>query len=310
MGSRPIDIDDLFQICLVGDPQISPDGEHVAYVVTELDKKENAYKAAIWIVPLAGGEPRRLTSGKHRDGQPRWSPDGTRLAFTSDRKLGDDLKGQIWTIDVRGGEPTRLTSLDEGIEEYCWSPDGQTIAAVSKVRIGKHDPISDVRVIRTIRFRYDGEGYLDDKYRQIFTINATTGETRQLTNGAFEHQHPAWSPTGHEIVFDSNREPNWELSPYRDIYAIRVRGTSIRRVTDGSGDWTSPSWSPDGTTIAFYGTRRVMSDSARHELFTVPAAGGAPDSMTDHIDRNLRDGATADLASFPGRPPLWDTSGN
>ncbi len=309
MAKRPIDASDLFRIRLVSDPQVSPDGSQVAYTVTELDEKENRYRAAIWLVPLAGGEPRRLTSGKHRDGQPRWSPDGATIAFTSDRKQDDDLKGQIWTIAVAGGEPTRLTSLSDGVEEFVWSPDGRSIAAVSKVRAGEHDSDTDVRVIRTPRYRFDGEGFLDDKYRQIFGIDATTGVARQLTDGRFEHQHPAWSPTGHEIAFDSNREPGWEMSPYRDIYAVRVAGKSIRRVTDGSGKWSSPTWSPDGAILACYGTRRVMSDSARTELFTVPAGSGVPASLTDHIDRNLRDGATADLVTFPSRSPLWDANG-
>jgi dipeptidyl aminopeptidase/acylaminoacyl peptidase len=310
MTKRPIDANDIFRIKLVSDPQVSPDGSQVAYTVTDLDEKENRYRAAIWLVPLVGGEPRRLTSGQHRDGQPRWSPDGRTLAFTSDRKDGDLAKGQIWTISVDGGESKRLTSLESGVEEFCWSPDGQRIAAVSKVRVGEHNPDSDVKVIRTIRFRFDGEGFLEDKYRQIFVIDAGSGEARQLTEGAFEHQHPAWSPTGHEIAFDSNREPEWEVSPYRDIYAVRVAGKSIRKVTDSSGEWSTPSWSPDGATLAFYGTRRVMSDSARNELFTVPAGGGSPAAITDHIDRNLRDGATADLVGFPGRAPLWNADGN
>lgn len=309
MSKRTIEAADIFRIRLVSDPQVSPDGSQVAYTVTELDEKDNCYRAAIWLVPLSGGESRRLTSGKHRDGQPRWSPDGTTLAFTSDRKLDDDLKGQIWTVRVAGGEPTRLTSLDEGVEEFCWSPDGRSIAAVSKVRVGEHNPDSDVRVIRTPRYRFDGEGFLDDKYRQIFVIDAASGDARQITSGAFEHQHPAWSPTGHEIAFDSNREPGWEMAPFHDIYAIRVGGTAIRRVTDGSGQWSSPAWSADGSTIAFYGTTRVMSDSPRQELFTVPAGGGSPVSVTGHIDRNLRDGATADIVTFPSRPPLWDVEG-
>ncbi|MEX1157484.1 MAG: S9 family peptidase [Thermomicrobiales bacterium] len=310
MSKRPIEAADLFRMNLVSDPQASPDRKQVAYTVTELDEKDNCYRAAIWLVPLAGGEPRRMTSGKHRDGQPRWSPDGQRLAFTSDRNLDGDLKGQVWTIAVAGGEPTRLTSLAEGVEEFCWSPDGRSIAAVSKTRIGDHNPDSDIRVIRTPRYRFDGEGYLDDKYRQIFVIDATSGAARQITDGAFEHRRPAWSPTGHEIAFDSSREPGWEMLPNHDIYAVRVAGMAIRRVTDGSGGWSTPAWSPDGATLAFYGTRRVSSSSARQELFTVPAGGGSSVSLTEHIDRNLRDGATADLVGFPGRPPLWDADGN
>jgi len=312
MTKRGVEPHDIYRIKLVNDPQVSSDGKRVVFSVTELDEQENCYRAAIWLLDLPNGEPRRLTSGKHRDDQPRWSPDGSTLSFTSDRNPDEVGKGQIWQMPVDGGEPSRLTRLAESVEEYGWSPDGQRIVCVSKVRHGEHDPDSDVRHIRTVRFRYDGEGFLEDKYRQLFVVDVATGNASQITDGPYDHSNPAWSPTGHEIAFVGNRNEGWEFSSVRDIYAIRPAGTvqNIRRVTDGSGKWSQPSWSPDGATIAFLGTQRLDSDSPRAELYVVPAGGGAPESLTTEYDRNVRDGAIADTASFASRAPLWDAEGH
>lgn len=312
MTTRGVEPHDLFRIKLVNDPQVSPDGTRVAFTLTEMVEKDNCYRAAIWLLDLPDGEPRKLTSGKHRDGQPRWSPDGALLAFMSDRDPDEVGEGQLWTMPVDGGEPSQLTKLESSVEEYAWSPDGRQIVAVSKVRHGEHNPDSDVRHITTVRFRYDSEGFLEDKYRQLFVVDADTGKTRQITDGPFEHANPAWSPTSHEIAFASNRDEGWEFSSVRDIYTIRPvsSGQNIRRVTDSSGHWSQPSWSPDGSTIAFLGTQRLESDSARAELFVVPAGGGAPESLTAEYDRNLRDGAIADTASFASRAPLWDAEGS
>jgi Tol biopolymer transport system component len=132
-GRRRIGANDLYRFRQVNDPQVSPDGRRVVYTVTQADEKENRYQAALWIVDLASGENRKVTSGVNRDGQPCWSPDGGVIAFTSDRNSDEKGKGQVWTMPTDGGEPTRLTSLAEAAEELAWSPDGGRVGVTASV---------------------------------------------------------------------------------------------------------------------------------------------------------------------------------
>jgi dipeptidyl aminopeptidase/acylaminoacyl peptidase len=123
--SRPFTVDDLLKVRRVGDPQVSPKGDTVAYTITNIDKAANHGVTQIYLVPIGGGEPRQLTNDEHSSASPRWSPDGGKLAF-----IRED---QIWTIDVPGGALKKLTSLSSGAGDAIWSPDGNRLAFVSDV---------------------------------------------------------------------------------------------------------------------------------------------------------------------------------
>src|SRR5918911_2696719 len=117
--------EDVYELTGVADPRLSPDGREVAYAVWRIDRDENAYAGAIWIVPLDGSAPpRQLTDGRRRDSAPRWSPDGSRIAFLSTR---DGEEAQVYVVSAAGGEPLRLTALDEAAGAPVWSPDGRHI---------------------------------------------------------------------------------------------------------------------------------------------------------------------------------------
>src|SRR5215467_9406801 len=129
-GKRPMTVDDLFRCKRVSDPQISPDGKHVVYVLTTIhDVSSNKVSSNLWIVPTSGGKPKQLTSTPKKDRHPRWSPDGKSILFESNRS--GEL--QLWIINVGGGEATQLTTIATEASNALWSRDGKQIAFVSAV---------------------------------------------------------------------------------------------------------------------------------------------------------------------------------
>jgi dipeptidyl aminopeptidase/acylaminoacyl peptidase len=304
---RAITVEDLCRIKVVGEPAISPDGETVAFAVTEVDLDADGYRAAIWTVPFSGGEPRRLTAGVKRETTPRWSPDGTKITFLANR---DTDAPQLWVIATGGGEARRLTNLPHGVDEPVWAPDSRRIAFVAEVDPPDPNPGSDVKVITEIRYKADGRGFLAGRRSHVFVVDVDRegAEPFQVTDGDFDHSSPAWSPTGRELAFAANRDPDWQLQRGRDVWTV-VPGGRPRRLTDGQGAFDLPAWSPDGTRIAFVGHRKLRQEAANAEIWVVPAAGGVARSLTAGFDRGVGDLTITDHGQYPHRPPVWSADG-
>ena len=302
-GMRP---DDLLKISFVADPRISPDGRRVAFVVTTLSQEKDEYLANIWIADTAGGAARRFTAGPVRDTAPRWSPDGSRLAFISERQPGK--KGQLMVMPADGGEPVTLTRLKSGVAAPEWSPDGTRLVFVSRVG-GWQEPDDEEerkkskppRIITTLKYRFNGEGFVHDRPTHLFTVPAAGGEPTQLTFGDFPDADPAWSPDGRWIAFSSPRHDDRDFDDAADIWVVAAGGGKPWRVTDTRGPAVHPAFSPDGRTLAYLGRRHHNEFGRNFLVFSVAVeGGGTPRGLTEGLDRSC---APLDLA------PLWSSDG-
>lgn len=288
---HPISPEDNWLLRRVADPQVSPDGVRVAYVLTRNDRESNERQSSVWVAPMEGrGPARAFTQGK-KDGSPRWSPDGRYLAFISDR--GE--KGQVFLAPLDGGEARQLTKAPHGVNEIAWSPDGKRMAYVARAGEWKEPKDRDAagkaapRVIRDLRYRLDTIGYFDERRTHVFVADVETGEAKQITDGDWFDTQITWSPDGQSIAFSSDRERDRHQRQFRsDVWVVPASGGRARRLTRGRGAANFPVFSPDGRFVAFVGHENGEAASSKHShLMIVPAAAGeAPRSLSAPLDRN------------------------
>ncbi len=287
---------DLFRVRWITDPQLAPDGAQAAFVVTMLDEEADDYRSAIWTVPLEGAEPRRFTFGPRRDSSPRWSPDGRSLAFISER---DGEKGQLFVIPATGGEAKKLTSEKLGVGSPVWSPDSRHVCVTAKISTQEEPSDSaastpqkeskkapPARVITTLKYRYNGEGFTYDKRRHLLLVTVDTSECRWLADGDFNDDQAAWSPDGRTMVFVSARHEARDYDRVSDLFSVTIDGGTVERLTDGGFNVEAPVGSPDGSTIAFLG-HRGPDDGPRHSRLWLLPLGGEPLCLTTDLDLNL-----------------------
>ncbi len=286
---QPFTPDDIFLLRQVSDPQLSPDGTRVAYVVLWPDREDDENRLAVCVAPVDGGEPaRRFTHGK-RDHSPRWSPDGQYLAFVSDR--GE--KGQIFLAPLNGGEARQLTKARWGISQPAWSPDGTRIAYIS--RTGEYKEPKErkgaeknaPRVVKDLRYKMDGIGFYDSRRMHIFVSDVETGEATQITNGDYFDDQPSWSPDGRTITFISDRERARNKRHWRaDVWSVPAKGGTAKKLTRSNGGAAHPAYSRDGKWIAYVGHENGDEGSAKNtHLMVVPSRGGVPRSISEALDR-------------------------
>jgi dipeptidyl aminopeptidase/acylaminoacyl peptidase len=297
---------DLYRIRWSSDPNLSPDGSKVAFTVTQMDAESDDYRSAIWTVRTeAGSAATRFTWSDARDSTPRWSPDGSRLAFLSTRSGG---KAQLFVIDARGGEARELTSIAEGVSSPVWSPDGSRIALVARVPPERTDNGSappsknpPARVITALKYRANGEGFTYDRRRHIFVVEPEANRVSQITDGDWDDIQPAWSPDSSSVAFVSARHEGRDYDHATDLFVVSASGGNPERLTPEGGHVALPAWSPDGGQIAYLGYRDAEDAPLNSRLWLIGAAGGEPQCLSPGFDRQLEISDTC--------PPVWSTDG-
>lgn len=304
-AKRAITFDDLISMHRLSDPQPSPDGTWVAYVVATPDKEANRLVKNIWLVPTAGGEPRQFTQGGS-DTRPRWSPDGKRLAFLSVR----DETSQVYVMSITGGEGIAVTHLSTGADNELWSPDGRWMAFTSSVyRDCKDDACNrernEAREKSKVKARtYDRllyrhwDAWWDGTRSHLFVIavDAKDALPRDLTPGAdydvpmFFLQGPEeidFSPDSKEICFAANTDRNAATSTNGDLFVVPVSGAGPpERITKNPGNDQAPVYSPNGLWIAYRAQFTAGYESDHWRLMLYDRATGQHINVTESFDRN------------------------
>jgi dipeptidyl aminopeptidase/acylaminoacyl peptidase len=288
-------VDDYVTMPSPSTPRVAPDGKRVAYVLTRADMTRGVYDSDIWLVdtddaphpqPLsprggekvAGGRVRgardiQLTRSPGVDNTPKWSPDGSTIAFLSDR----DGRAAVWTLDLGGGEPRKLNAESTGVRDFEWSPDGTRIAFVMPDPAPPEDK--------------DAPHVAGEPARQshLYLADVATRAVRRLTSGPFTIAHLSWSPDGRRIAVD--KLPGFGLDDYyrADLAIVNVEDGTITPLVTRPGLDATPRWSPDGKSIAFVSQGGVADWLVEQQLYVVPAAGGEPRVASATYDRTPDD---------------------
>jgi dipeptidyl aminopeptidase/acylaminoacyl peptidase len=254
--------DDIVRIAEVTAPAPSPDGNSIAYTVTNANLAADKKQSDLWRVSWDGKSRERLTqTPDDSEWHPQWRPDGKDIAFLSDRG-GEDAETQVWIMPASGGPARKLTDFPAGVEDFVWSPDGGRLAIIawdSERPAGAKKPKNPPPiVIDRYQFKEDVTGYLTARHKHLYAFDLASNQAMLLTPGDHDEQLPSWSPDGRQIAYVTKRGSDPDRHLNYDIYLIAPEaGAKERQLTSYAGSdldpyWESrPSWSPDGKTIAY-----------------------------------------------------------
>ncbi len=291
---RAVTVEDVYRERDVSDPQISPDGQWVAYTVSMLDSAKDESVSDVWMTSWDGQRSIQLTHGTASQHAPRFSPDGKSLAFLSSR---EDPHGaaQVWILDRAGGEAGRVTNFPGGVDDYAWSPDGTRLAIVATDSTGD-TPVPQPIVLDRYQFKADITGYLTGARDRLYVFDIANRRATLLDSANADVTTPAFAPDGRAIAYVRKSPTAASHDPDRadnnDVYLVDLDAQAApRRVTtwegdDNDPDWASPiSWSPDSKSIAYTrgGDPKLIYYTMQH-LYVAPATGGAPRAMTPAFD--------------------------
>jgi dipeptidyl aminopeptidase/acylaminoacyl peptidase len=315
---------DTLRLASVNDAQISPDGEWVVYTVSTTEANET--RSALWLArarrnmasmaadeddaPVDRATPVQLLAPGWSASNPRWSPDGKRIAF----RAAQEERSGIWVVSLADRQPHLVAQAREtnffityAGEAFSWSPDSRRIAFISateEARVGERPEVArtpsraadDPRVVD--RIQYKSRTSFSDRARThvwVVDVDASLAgderAIRQLTAGQFYDHALTWNPRGDEVAFLSNHEPDPDANNNSDIYAVDMNGR-VRQITDTAGCEYEPAWSPDGKWIAYTATKRSVTtiDSVAEDthVWVIDAGGGAGRELTSTLDHRAR----------------------
>lgn len=300
---QPFDVSAMLRISRISEPQLSPDGNLVAFTVQTIDLGQNTKPKQIWTVPAAGaGAPLQITHDGSVNERPRWSPDSKQIAFISNRSGSS----QIWIMNADGSQPRQITTLATEAGGVLFAPSGKKLVFTSNVFpvCGADDDCNRKKLDAEKNNKVKARAYTELLYRHwtawdsgqrshVMVVDAAGGPVRDLTPGSrdvppFSLGGPddyAISPDSTEICYTINNDPVPATSTNTDLYTVPITGGEAKRITTNPGADSSPQYSPDGKYIGYRSQARAGYESDRWQLMVYDRAVGTSRSLTETLDR-------------------------
>jgi len=293
-GGKLLTALDLLKVAGVGAPRISPDGARVAYTVSETKmEKDKEWKSAtqVWVAPTnRSAKSRQYTRGDKSATAPEWSPDGTMLAFISDREK--DGERQVWMMMADGGEAWVVTSHKGGVSGFRFSPDGKQLLLSATDQPSKDE--EERKKLKDDTMVIDH----DIKMTHLWLWNLEKKDEKRLTEGDFTVSDPQWSPDGTRITYTARPTPRADDGALSDVWMVTITSGEKKKLASGDGASDNARWSPDGQWIAYAGSADRDPGPSTAYLYLLPATGGTPKQLTTKFDLSVgtpvwsRDGRT------------------
>jgi dipeptidyl aminopeptidase/acylaminoacyl peptidase len=316
MTKRPITAEDLIRFKFVGDPVLSPAKDKAAYVLTHVDKEKDGYYSYIYVTDLKG-EGRQFTSHYSKDSlvkdtAPKWSPDGSTLAFRSNRTG----KNQVYLLHTDGGEALQLTDVKQGIGDFAWSPDGKqlvlTITGELKLSSDKEEEKkdkSDVKVITRLRYKGDGVGIYGDDRKHVYLFDVESKNYTKLTEGEYDFGQPRFTPDGKSLFYIATKAEDQEWGYLPAIWKYDIASKEESLFYEGNGYIMAPSVSPDGKWLAVAGHTRGERSQGNTNVLLLSTETGELKNLTESFDYTVGNLVGVDAKYDPAEARLiWDAS--
>jgi dipeptidyl aminopeptidase/acylaminoacyl peptidase len=317
----PLTVDQLWQIARIGTPSLAPDGAQAVSAVTRHSMETNQSESSLWLLSTLGGAPRALTHCGDKDGQPRWSPRGDRIAFVAKREQqgSKDETPQLYLIAPDGGEARRAATVPTGVEAFRWCPDGRRLVFASwvwpklkgaKAQAAAHKAFKERKetgyVTSEAQYRFWDHQIPMERVVHLHLLDLDTGKWRDLFEGT------AWelsraepdancfdlSPDGRRLVFAFDPAPEKRLENCFALAEMDLKSGAVTVIArDAAWDLGAPRYSPDGQRIACVAQHRGLKHTMPDQLAVWERETGAWEVVSAEWDHEVH------------APLLWEADG-
>ncbi|GAA0657599.1 S9 family peptidase [Rheinheimera tangshanensis] len=310
-ASQYFESEDIFALEYANDPQVSPDGKQIVYVRNSNDIMTDGTHSSLWLLDVKTGQQSPLFVDQFNYGSPRWSEDGNRIAFISDRSGSR----QIHVHYVKENKTALVSQLTKSPGNLTWSPDGEQLAFTMNVPAQATPLAKAIKMpkkpeaakwsepailIERAQYQADGQGFLKSEFRHVFVLPATGGKERKLTDGDFNYGSDlSWTPDGKALIFSANTHKDWEYQPRdSDLYQFTLANSQLKQLTNMPGQENSAVFSPDGKHLAFVWGNNEKVPYTNGKLKLMDWRSGEIKDLTKTLDRDVENPQWLDNSSL------------